>query len=290
MKVEMRKRSFVVTRSFILGVFVTTLMVIASMPDTASAGWFTRKKIVDSGRDLLSSGNASLAVKHSGYTYDYGDSVKGFPDIEVFVICAACGKSSALERTPIFPPLAIRVGAAPSASGNSSGTNIAGPDLGPPSAGNKTSPQEKAVPGLGETGMKEQGVSRVPGEKERTPCVLATIYFKLDSDVVRDSEMKKIRKAVLDQLKDKKDLKVSVKGYTCELGTKEHNDGLANRRAKVVAKVLEEAGIRLTQVSGEGKCCYVSEELHMNRRSEVFVERESAANAGLQCEAPTAGK
>jgi outer membrane protein OmpA-like peptidoglycan-associated protein len=120
--------------------------------------------------------------------------------------------------------------------------------------------------------------------EKKSPCVLATIYFKLDSDVIRDPEMEKLRSNVVGQIKDKKNLKISVRGYTCELGTKAHNDRLAVRRAKVVAKVLEEAGIHLAEVSGEGKCCYVSDELSRNRRSEVFVERESAAGAGLRCE------
>jgi outer membrane protein OmpA-like peptidoglycan-associated protein len=81
-------------------------------------------------------------------------------------------------------------------------------------------------------------------------------------------------------------MKLSVKGYTCEIGSKQYNDKLAVRRAKAVARVLEEEGIHLSEVSGEGKCCYVSKELSKNRRSEVLVQQEGAAAAGIRCPDP----
>ncbi len=278
----MRKQGNVFTRSFIVGVLVAAITVIVLLPEAVSAGWFTREKAIDARRDLPSGGKASLNAKYSDYAYDYGDTAKGFPGIEVFVICAACGKSSALERTPIFPPLSIRVGVAP--ADTNKGTNNALPTPGSPSAGSETPPGEKAVPGPEGAGTKERGMSPVPGEETKAPCILTTIYFKLDSDRIRDSEMKKIRRDVVNQLKGKRDMKISVKGYTCELGTKQYNDKLAVRRAKAVATVLEEEGIHLAEVSGEGKCCYVSTELSRNRRSEVVVQPEGAAAAGLRCQ------
>ncbi len=62
---------------------------------------------------------------------------------------------------------------------------------------------------------------------------------------------------------------MKILGYTCDLVSKSHNDRLALARAKAVAKVLEEKGMKPLTVSGEGKCCSVSEDRRLNRRAEI---------------------
>ncbi len=284
MTLGLRNQGNGVARSFIVGVFVSALTVIILMPATVSAGWFSSKKVIDTRKDLPSGRTASLGVKYTGYAYDYGDSAKGFPGIEVFVICAACGKSLALERLPAFPPISIRVPVLALPGGGGTKSALLTPVS--PSSGNETPPVEKADSGPEGAGKKEQGMPLVPAKEQKTSCVLTTIYFRFDSDVIRNLQMEKIRRDVLDQLKGKRDMKISVKGYTCEIGTKQYNDKLAVRRAEAVAKVLEKEGIHPSEVSGEGKCCYVSNELPRNRRSEVVVQPEEAAAAGLRCQNP----
>ena len=71
---------------------------------------------------------------------------------------------------------------------------------------------------------------------------------------------------------------VEVTGYTCELGSKEHNDRLALSRAEAVENILETNGIKPAAVSGEGKCCYISGNKEINRRAEI---REINQKEGL---------
>ena len=101
-----------------------------------------------------------------------------------------------------------------------------------------------------------------------------TIYFPLNSSLIRQTEKQKI----LDALESLKGRSVKVTGYTCELGSKEHNDRLALSRARAVAGILETNGIKPIAVSGEGKCCYISVDKEKNRRVEI---REINQKEGL---------
>ena len=66
---------------------------------------------------------------------------------------------------------------------------------------------------------------------------------------------------------------VRVKGFTCDLGPKAYNDRLAMRRAVTVAAILGKAGVRIDEVSGEGKCCYLPGGKSISRRAEILVRR-----------------
>jgi outer membrane protein OmpA-like peptidoglycan-associated protein len=96
-------------------------------------------------------------------------------------------------------------------------------------------------------------------------CQTTTIYFSLNSSVVGRDEQQKIFES-LDAFTGKN---VEILGYTCDLGSKSLNNRLALARAKAVAKVLEEKGMKPLTFSGEGKCCYVSEDRRLNRRAEI---------------------
>jgi len=69
---------------------------------------------------------------------------------------------------------------------------------------------------------------------------------------------------------DREAYPVQVKGYTCDIGGKKFNDRLAMDRARAVAGIIEKNGITPVAVSGECKCCYVSEDKALNRRVEIL--------------------
>lgn len=94
--------------------------------------------------------------------------------------------------------------------------------------------------------------------EEREP-VFRTVYFDFDSAKLRESE-----KAKLSDLKGRRG-RLSITGYTCDIGTREYNDRLAVRRAQAVRDYLEVDA----EVSGKGKCCYVSADRKKNRRVEI---------------------
>ena len=96
----------------------------------------------------------------------------------------------------------------------------------------------------------------------------------MNSSLISQTEKQKI----LDALETLKGRDVKVTGYTCELGSKEHNGRLALSRARAVASILETNGIKPAAVSGEGKCCYISGDKEMNRRAEI---REINQKEGL---------
>jgi len=70
-------------------------------------------------------------------------------------------------------------------------------------------------------------------------------------------------------------LKVQVVGYTCRLGGEGYNQRLSDRRAEVVADVLEKHGVTVVEQEGRGECCPVSEtDLARNRRVVVMEVEE----------------
>jgi hypothetical protein len=86
-----------------------------------------------------------------------------------------------------------------------------------------------------------------------------TVYFARDS-----AEVTHEAKAVLDSISI--DVPVSVTGYTCPLGTPEHNQRLAEKRARAVADYLCRRGLTITSAHGKGGCCFVNCDLKKNRR------------------------
>ena len=89
------------------------------------------------------------------------------------------------------------------------------------------------------------------------------VHFTLDSAVLSPSE-----KTSLDLLD--KTINYDVIGYTCDIGSKKHNEVLALKRARAVADYLSLVGIKDLAFSGKGKCCYLdTEDKAKNRRVEV---------------------
>ncbi len=82
------------------------------------------------------------------------------------------------------------------------------------------------------------------------------VYFAYDSDVLVNSEMKKIR-AIADYLNRTPELVLVLEGHCDQRGTEEYNRALGERRANAVRAALEENGVAgnrmRTQSFGEDK-------------------------------------
>ncbi len=208
------------------------------------------------------------------YAYDYNQVVRGTAGSEVQVICEECGRSTRLERELGDVPLSVLWGKERVVSAGTSSltqTPVTTPKPTPALRQSAVSFQQEPSRGTAKINNPdpENGSStRIKdGEHELTgaSCQIPPVYFDFDSAVLTDREKLKI----LASLNDLKKVKaVTVKGFTCDRGTREYNDRLALLRARAVAAYLEDNGIKPSVVIGEGKCCYVSEDKSKNRRAE----------------------
>ena len=98
-----------------------------------------------------------------------------------------------------------------------------------------------------------------------------TVLFGFDSVRVEDGRNISLLATTLKT--DPSVTAIRVKGFTCDIGTKEYNDRLAMRRAVSVGSLLGKAGLQIDEVSGEGKCCYVPGERKLSRRVEILIMR-----------------
>lgn len=255
------------------------IVVIQAFPRESDAFWwlFKKKKQAEQPAPLA----VSYALSSSEYRHDYGDAVRVTGSDHEFVICESCPKATPLERLPKPVTIAIRtttpmpIAVEPS-SMRSSGTTTAGHSPEADQASSIVAKTEK----MPEVKFHSDNV---PAEQSSpTPTSLhheqsaanarisnddrvTTIYFPLNSSFISPAEKQKLLYA-LESLKGRS---VRVTGYTCELGSKEHNDRLALSRAEAAAEILEANGIKPAAVTGEGKCCYVSGDKEMNRRAEI---------------------
>jgi len=104
-----------------------------------------------------------------------------------------------------------------------------------------------------------------------------TVHFAKNSYALNSPEKAKL--AAFSQiaheiLSKEKNATVSVRGYTCDLGDKRTNDRLARKRAATVGKFMIKKGVRPGSVTGEGKCCYLTQDpsqRFVNRRVTVSI-------------------
>lgn len=186
---------------------------------------------------LLAIQSHASTVLQKSYTYHF-ESARDAADNRQFVVCEN------RPRTPLVPefsppPIAVRFGTDPAK---------------PPE-----SPQETQV---AET-SPALPVPKITLEK--------TIHFDFDSFKVRDRQGLGLLARTLRS--DLSLIGVRVVGYTCDLGSKTHNDRLALRRAEAVAEILGEEGFRVVEIAGEGKCCYAPGARRHSRRAEISVLR-----------------
>jgi outer membrane protein OmpA-like peptidoglycan-associated protein len=221
------------------------------------------------------------AVGNIEYQHSYGDAVRVTRSDNEFVICETCPKPSGLERLPAPVPVVIRFSAAPARTvvstpvtvSTGTQTDLSLPAESSEAVGSVTDKSQKVNVENGGVQSAVTSASPVDANQEKTArdfvkeagCQTTSVYFSLNSAVVGRDEQQKVI-GLLDAFKGKN---VEILGYTCELGSKSHNDQLALDRAKAVAKILEENGVKPPTVSGEGKCCYVSEDRRLNRRAEI---------------------
>lgn len=93
-----------------------------------------------------------------------------------------------------------------------------------------------------------------------------TVYFDKDS-----AQLTHKAKAVLDSAGV--GVPVSVTGYTCPLGSREHNRQLAKKRARAVAYYLRKRGVTVRTVQGKGGCDFLNCDLEKSRR--VVIQPET---------------
>lgn len=186
---------------------------------------------------LLAMQSHASTVLQKSYTYRY-ESTRDAADNRQFIICANQPQTPLVpELSP--PPIAVRFGTDPAKPSESpQETQIA-----------ETSP---ALP-----------VPKITLEK--------TIHFAFDSSRVRDRQGVTLLAHALKS--DPALIGVRVVGFTCDLGSKTHNDHLALRRAEAVADILGEEGFKIVEIAGEGKCCYAPGERRNSRRAEISVLR-----------------
>ena len=120
-----------------------------------------------------------------------------------------------------------------------------------------------------ETGHADKAIQPGPCEYR----LEKTILFGFDSAKVEDSIGLSLMAITLK--KDPSVTGIRVRGFTCDLGPKAWNDRLAMRRAVSVAAILGKAGLKVDEVSAEGKCCYVPGKRRLSRRVEISVMRKA---------------
>ena len=116
---------------------------------------------------------------------------------------------------------------------------------------------------------------------ERKPAADAriTVLFGLDNSILSDAEKARLSSFVESLDAETKAGNLFVTGYTCDLGTKDHNDVLAMKRAEAVEAYLRKAGLHAIWVTGTGKCCYATQDRgkrYLNRRAEVTISKKEA--------------
>ena len=98
-----------------------------------------------------------------------------------------------------------------------------------------------------------------------------TVHFGLDSSIPVAAETEGI-KSFAKRLP--KDAVVSVDGYTCWMGSREHNLRLSQERADCVAGYLKNLGVRIGHVEGKGECCFVNSVAPaLNRRVDITQQK-----------------
>jgi len=212
----------------------------------------------------------SLSVQSArNYIYDYDQVVAGTAYNDVYVICRDWAPVTKLDRELGDVPISVfwgreKVVSVGSVSQPWQATELSQPKSLPVKPQQAQSETKLSCESSSNRNSDPQAHSSI------ISCVSSPILFDFDSAVLKDREKAKIL-ASIDDLKKAKT--ISVMGYTCDLGSKEHNDRLALQRAQAVAAYLEDRGVKPSEVTGEGKCCYVSEDRIKNRRAEIYCRK-----------------
>jgi outer membrane protein OmpA-like peptidoglycan-associated protein len=191
------------------------------------------------------------------YRYSFDDMARDGVRRQTFVICDdTCAAGPPLAPAPRFPALSIKVSQHPAA-------NIS-----------KEAAQKAPVDRNSETAAS---VAKSNGQQELDARI--TVLFSLDRSALSDAEKTRLSSFVKDLDAEAKAGNLFVTGYTCDLGSKAHNDVLAMKRAEAVEGYLRKAGLHAIWVAGRGKCCYATKDpgkRYLNRRVEVTIQNKEA--------------
>ena len=109
-----------------------------------------------------------------------------------------------------------------------------------------------------------------PADPSGNRLNMPVIYFAYDSDVLVESEVKKVR-AIAAYLNQNPELALVLEGHCDQRGTEEYNRALGERRANAVRAALEENGVSgnrmKTQSFGEDKPAVQGEDAAAWRRN-----------------------
>ena len=201
-------------------------------------------------------GAHATGIYQMGYKYSFDDMARDSARRKTFVICDdACVTESPLARAPRFPALSIKVSQDLSVSPGKETTQKA------PDNGNKETSPKKA------------------DNREHAEDARITVLFALDTSVLSHAEKARLSSFVESLGAETKAGRLFVTGYTCDLGSKVHNDALAIKRAEAVEAYLRKAGLHAIWVTGTGKCCYATKDpakRYLNRRAEVIISKREA--------------
>lgn len=75
-----------------------------------------------------------------------------------------------------------------------------------------------------------------------------TVYFNYDSDQIQDKYVE-VMQANAKYLRNNPDARVIIEGHTDERGTPEYNIALGERRARAVARYMQNLGVDVNQLS-----------------------------------------
>ena len=207
-------------------------------------------KIMTVGTALLIAGT-SFAVDVRYMDYRYGNEFASIMDKDTFVMCSACPPIKGLllvsKQQGVFGLLA------------------------------KNRISEIIVGRQGVEEMKKFAPVAVPQTAvisiPSAFCRFSAVHFALDSYRLEVGEIARMQSLI----KESGDVGiVSLKGYTCDIGTEEHNSDLSLKRAQQVAKFLSNEGVSIGQIDGLGACDPVSESnKSLNRRVEILTAKEN---------------
>ena len=199
--------------------------------------------------------SGATGIYQMDYRYPFSDMARDSARRQTFVICDdACVAESPLAPAPRFPALSIKVSQDP--------------------IGRKEDPQRAPDGGTGNSTVKKD-----TGDREHAADARITVLFGLDSSALSDAEKAKLSSFVKSLGAETRAGNLFVTGYTCDLGTKAHNDALAMKRAETVETYLRKAGLHAMWVTGTGKCCYATKDQgkrYLNRRAEVTISKREA--------------
>jgi outer membrane protein OmpA-like peptidoglycan-associated protein len=202
-------------------------------------------------------GAHAAGVYQMEYRYSFDDLAWDGVRRQTFVICDdTCAAGPPLAPAPRFPALSIKVPQDPATSANKEPT------------------QRAPVGGNNET---TTSVDEISGQRD--PDARITVLFGLDSSAISNEEKAKLSSFVKGLDTGTKAINLFVTGYTCDLGSKAHNDVLAMNRAQAIEAYLRKAGLRAIWVTGTGKCCYVTNDpskRYLNRRVEATIKKREA--------------